>query len=127
MTPSRLLGIRRVPQSPCGGGNAASRGTGSVRERTDQWRARSVPSAAGPPPVRASALAQSHQPLWPSSPSCPGQDVTASIVADLAVQLLTIGARISELDARIASTFRAHPQAEIIESLPGVGPIRAPS
>lgn len=53
----------------------------------------------------------------------PGQDVAASIVADLATQLLAIGSRISELDARITSTFRAHPQAEIIESLPGMGPI----
>lgn len=53
----------------------------------------------------------------------PGQDVAATIVADLAVQLLAIGSRISELDARITTTFHAHPQAEIIESLPGMGPI----
>ncbi len=53
----------------------------------------------------------------------PGQDVAASIVADLATQLLAIGARIGELDTRITTTFRAHPQAEIIESLPGMGPI----
>ena len=53
----------------------------------------------------------------------PGQDVAASIVADLAAQILAIGSRISELDARITTTFRAHPQAEIIESLPGMGPI----
>lgn len=51
----------------------------------------------------------------------PGQDVTASIVVDLATQLLAIGTRIAELDARITTTFRAHPQAEIIESLPGHG------
>jgi transposase len=53
----------------------------------------------------------------------PGQEVAASIVADLAVQILAIGARISELEARITTTFRAHPQAEIIESMPGMGPI----
>ncbi|WP_341359227.1 IS110 family transposase [Georgenia sp. M64] len=53
----------------------------------------------------------------------PGQDVAASIVADLAAQLLAIGARISDLEARITTTFRTHPQAEIIESLPGMGPI----
>lgn len=52
-----------------------------------------------------------------------GEDVAASIVADLAAQILEIGSRISELDARITTTFRAHPQAEIIESLPGMGPI----
>ncbi|WP_454777812.1 IS110 family transposase [Georgenia muralis] len=53
----------------------------------------------------------------------PGQDVAASIVADLAAQLLAIGARIADLEARITTTFRTHPQAEIIESLPGMGPI----
>lgn len=53
----------------------------------------------------------------------PGQDVAASIVADLAVQLLAIGSRIADLETRITQTFRAHPQAEIIESLPGMGPI----
>ncbi len=52
-----------------------------------------------------------------------GQDVAASIVADLATQLLAIGSRITDLDARITTTFRSHPQAEIIESLPGMGPI----
>jgi len=55
--------------------------------------------------------------------SVPGQDVAASIVADLAAQILATDARISDLESRIATTFRAHPQAEIIESLPGMGPI----
>ncbi len=53
----------------------------------------------------------------------PGQDVAAGIVADLATQLLALDERIKDLDARITTTFRAHPQAEIIESLPGMGPI----
>jgi len=53
----------------------------------------------------------------------PGQDVAASIVADLAAQILAMAARINDLESRIATTFHAHPQAEIIESLPGMGPI----
>ncbi|MHB1010774.1 MAG: hypothetical protein ACYC1E_16425 [Propionibacteriaceae bacterium] len=52
----------------------------------------------------------------------PGQEVAASIVTDFATQLLAIGSRISELDVRITTTFRSHPQAEIIASLPGMGP-----
>lgn len=32
-------------------------------------------------------------------------------------------ARIKGLEARITATFRAHPQVEIIESMPGMGPI----
>lgn len=53
----------------------------------------------------------------------PGQDVAASIVADVATQLLLLDERIKEITARVTTTFRAHPQAEIIESLPGMGPI----
>ena len=53
----------------------------------------------------------------------PGQDVAASIVADLAGQLLLLDERIKDITARVTTTFRAHPQAEIIESLPGMGPI----
>ncbi len=53
----------------------------------------------------------------------PGQDVAADIVADLAAQLLAIDTRINDLETRIATTFRDHPQAAIIESLPGMGPI----
>lgn len=53
----------------------------------------------------------------------PGQDVAASIVADIATQLLAIDTRIGELETRITTTFRAHPQAPIIESMPGMGPI----
>lgn len=53
----------------------------------------------------------------------PGQDVAATIVADLATQLLALDERIKDLDVRVTTTFRAHPQADIIESLPGMGPI----
>lgn len=53
----------------------------------------------------------------------PGEEVAASIVADLATQLLTLDERIKSIDARVTTTFRAHPQGRIIESLPGMGPI----
>jgi transposase len=55
--------------------------------------------------------------------SVPAEAVAASIVADLAAQLLAIDARISDVTGRITTTFRSHPQAQIIESLPGMGPI----
>ena len=55
--------------------------------------------------------------------SVPAEAVAASIVADLAAQLLALDARISEVTGRITTTFRSHPQAAIIESLPGMGPI----
>lgn len=53
----------------------------------------------------------------------PGEDVAAAIVADLATQILAWEDRIKQIDKQIRDTFHAHPQAEIIESLPGMGPL----
>ncbi|MFD0526105.1 IS110 family transposase [Kitasatospora arboriphila] len=53
----------------------------------------------------------------------PGEDVAAAIVADLAVRILALDDRLKRIDKQIRDAFHAHPQAEIIESLPGVGPI----
>jgi transposase len=53
----------------------------------------------------------------------PGEDVAAQIVADLAAQILALDDRLKRIDKQISDTFRTHPQAEIIESLPGMGPI----
>ncbi|MCX4740791.1 IS110 family RNA-guided transposase [Streptomyces antibioticus] len=53
----------------------------------------------------------------------PGEDAAARIVADLAAQILSLDDRIKDIDRQVRETFRAHPQAEIIESLPGMGPI----
>ncbi len=52
-----------------------------------------------------------------------GQDVAASILAELALSLLELDSRISALQSRIRETFHAHPQAEILESMPGIGTI----
>ncbi|MDW6057226.1 IS110 family transposase [Streptomyces sp. FXJ1.4098] len=53
----------------------------------------------------------------------PGEDVAAQIVADLATQLLALDDRLKRIDKQLGEAFRSHPQAEIIESLPGMGPI----
>ncbi|MFG1859234.1 IS110 family transposase [Actinomadura geliboluensis] len=53
----------------------------------------------------------------------PGQAVAAQVIADLATQLLALDDRLKRIDAQITETFRGHPQAEIIESMPGIGPI----
>lgn len=53
----------------------------------------------------------------------PGQAVAAGIVADLAAQLLALDERIAQVDKQITAAFRTHPQAAIIESMPGIGPI----
>lgn len=53
----------------------------------------------------------------------PGQKVAAGIVAELAQTLLDLDARIATIDKQVTAAFHAHPQAEIIESMPGIGPI----
>ncbi|MFI1839579.1 IS110 family RNA-guided transposase [Streptomyces olivaceoviridis] len=53
----------------------------------------------------------------------PSEDVAAQIVADLAAQALALDDRLKRINKQIRDTFRGHPQAEIIESLPGMGPI----
>jgi transposase len=52
----------------------------------------------------------------------PGQDMTASIVTELATAILGLDDRLKALDAQIQMTFDEHPQAAIIQSMPGFGP-----
>lgn len=54
--------------------------------------------------------------------SLPGEDVALQIIADL-VAVLALDDRLKRVDREIGDTFRSHPQAKIIESLPGLGPI----
>ncbi|WP_405496001.1 IS110 family transposase [Streptomyces sp. NBC_00096] len=53
----------------------------------------------------------------------PGEDVAGQITADLAGQILALDDRLKRVDKQIRETFRTHPQAGIIESMPGIGPI----
>ncbi|MFE7170077.1 IS110 family transposase [Streptomyces sp. NPDC057616] len=52
-----------------------------------------------------------------------GQDTVAGITAELAAQILALDERLKQLDRRISDAFRTHPQAAVIESMPGIGPI----
>ncbi|MGX1675361.1 IS110 family transposase [Streptomyces sp. NPDC055400] len=76
-------------------------------------------SVRGADAVAATALeaAQAQQ------TALPGEDVAAQIVAELAEQILALEDRLKRIDKQIRETFRSHPQAEIIESMPGIGPI----
>ncbi|MEU7147396.1 IS110 family transposase [Streptomyces sp. NPDC045456] len=87
------------------------------RSRLTAWPAsRSVRSADA---IAATALeaAQAQQ------TALPGEDIAAQIVADLAAQILALDERLKRIDRQIRAMFHSHPQAEIIESLPGMGPI----
>ena len=51
----------------------------------------------------------------------PAEDVTATIVADLAAETLRLRERLERLDGELEQRFFSHPQAEILVSLPGMG------
>lgn len=53
----------------------------------------------------------------------PGEAVTASIVADLARQILDLDERLTGTEKQVRETFRELDAAKIIESVPGFGPI----
>ncbi|MFD9219642.1 IS110 family transposase [Streptomyces sp. NPDC060064] len=87
------------------------------RARLTAWLAnRSVRNADAAAATALEAAEAQHTAL-------PGEGVAAQIVADLASQILTLDDRLKRIDRQVRETFRSHPQAEIIESLPGMGPI----
>jgi transposase len=51
-----------------------------------------------------------------------GQDLIATIVAELAGNILALDECLKTLDEQIAQTFQQHPQAAVIQSMPGFGP-----
>jgi transposase len=53
----------------------------------------------------------------------PGEATTAALVKQAARKLLDLDCEIKDTGKLITSRFRDHPQAAIIESLPGMGPI----
>ncbi|PXY16976.1 IS110 family transposase [Prauserella flavalba] len=53
----------------------------------------------------------------------PGESTTATLITRLAAHLLDLDREIKELDKLLAKKFRTHPQAKIIESMPGMGPV----
>ncbi len=57
------------------------------------------------------------------SVSLPAQDVASRIVAELAAEVLTLKQRIESIDEEIRQRFFARPEARILGSLPGMGPI----
>jgi len=67
--------------------------------------------------ARAVAAAQTQQTVLP------GQDVAASIVAELANSVLVQHERLKVLEQQIQDAFAQHPQADVIESIPGFGPV----
>ena len=57
------------------------------------------------------------------SVTLPAQEVAAAIVAELAEDVLGLKERINTLDEELEKRFFARPEARILTSLPGMGPI----
>jgi transposase len=55
--------------------------------------------------------------------SLPAQEVASRIVAELAGEILALKERIQNIDEELQKRFFAHPEARILISLPGMGPI----
>lgn len=86
-------------------------------KRLTSWLERRKVRSAGDVAAKAvEAAASQHTAL-------PGEKKSASLVGDLAHQLLALDERIKDNDREIRETFRTDERAEIIESLPGMGPI----
>lgn len=87
------------------------------RARLTAWLANR--SVRGADTVAATALeaAQAQQ------TALPGKGIAGQLVAELTGQVLAPDDRLKHIDRQINDTFRTHPQAEIIDSLPGMGPI----
>jgi transposase len=87
------------------------------RTRLTAWLANRKVRGADTVAATAVAAAQTQH------TTLPGEQVAAGIVAELATQILTLDDRLKKIEDQIRDTFHRHPQAEIIESLPGIGPI----
>jgi len=57
------------------------------------------------------------------SATLPAQDVASRIVAELAEEILAFKERIARIDEELGQRFFARPEARILASLPGMGPI----
>ncbi|MGW2426140.1 IS110 family transposase [Streptomyces sp. NPDC001709] len=53
----------------------------------------------------------------------PGEQAAARLVQALAHEMLELDRKIAEIEQDIEAAFRAHPYAEIVTSMPGIGPL----
>jgi transposase len=53
----------------------------------------------------------------------PGEKLTAQMVHTLAKEVIALNEKVAEVDKLIEGRFRQHPSAEIVASLPGIGPL----
>jgi transposase len=94
------------------------------RRRLVSWLRRQVPTQLSDARVEQMAEA-ALQAAAAQRIRLPAQQVTARLIAQLANDLLALDRRIKDLDKTIGQRLASHPQAPIICSLPGMGPLLA--
>ncbi|MCJ0875879.1 IS110 family transposase [Streptomyces sp. AP-93] len=94
---------------------AALRRTG--RKRLETWlRNRKVRSPEALAAAAVEAAERQHT-------AVPGEKITAQVIHTLAKEVTGLNEQIAEIDKLIAARFREHDLAEVIESMPGIGPL----
>ncbi|MEU3209256.1 IS110 family transposase [Streptomyces cyaneofuscatus] len=94
---------------------AALRRTG--RSRLETWlRNRKVRSADVLAEAALDAAERQHT-------AVPGEKITAQVIHTLAKEVMGLNEQITEIDKLIAARFREHELAEVISSMPGIGPL----
>lgn len=94
---------------------AALRRTG--RSRLETWlRNRKVRSAEALAEAALEAAGRQHT-------AVPGEKITAQVIHTLAKEVMSLNEQIAEIDKLIAARFREHELAEVISSMPGIGPL----
>ncbi|MEV7928556.1 IS110 family transposase [Kitasatospora sp. NPDC088779] len=86
------------------------------RSRLETWlRNRKVRGAAALAQAAVEAAERQHT-------TVPGESLAAQLVGTLAREIATLNERIAETDKLIAGRFAEHELAEVITSMPGIGP-----
>ena len=94
---------------------AALRRTG--RSRLETWlRNRKVRTPEALAEAALEAAERQHT-------AVPGEKITAQVIHTLAKEVMSLNEQIAETDKLIAARFRDHELAEVIESMPGIGPL----
>ncbi|WP_103531401.1 IS110 family transposase [Streptomyces sp. SM11] len=94
---------------------AALRRTGAKRLET--WlHNRKVRGASDLAAAASEAAGRQHT-------AVPGEKITAQVIHTLAKEVMGLNEQITEIDKLIAARFREHELAEVISSMPGIGPL----
>ncbi|MEU5431706.1 IS110 family transposase [Streptomyces olivoreticuli] len=94
---------------------AALRRTG--RKRLETWlRNRHVRSSEALAAAALEAAERQHTAVT-------GEKITAQVIHTLAKEVMGLNEQITEIDKLIAARFREHELAEVISSMPGIGPL----